>query len=652
MAEEVPADAVMKLTSGETVTYFDDIQDAIAAVNALKTGSHELVALKDVETLGNEYTRFRIYAEVTLDLNGKHLVLNNHGYAAHNGIAIAVEEDAHLILVDSVGGGEIEVNGVGFYLTEQEGPSALTVKGGTINASKGAVSAFNTSTVNIEGGTFNGHLASNGSAGLHDVIFNISGGKFNDMMYFPGVNNKINIFGGEFTPIGKKAVIEIRSGVLNISGGTFINHKNTDDNKTLSPVTNGSGNLEGVIVASKPNENYQGHTVVNITGGQFNNDLGDILVLGNIEDGNTVSLVANVASGLIADNKINIYDKNPGIASTYNWLVNYADVNELFEEFDNLKEVDYSAASYTVLEQAIANLDDLLVKVYTDETILKAELNQKVAVANTAFANLVDLTDAKDAYALYTRLNLDPYTKDTKDAFTTALNALDAQIKNANVTADQLVTAVNNVKATNAALRKIDAPVVIEVDEEVLKEIGITAPTVGGLDTAITFTPQEIAAGAKAEVALKPRTLDTVAPAEKVLVDAYFANLPTKPANVLLLDIALNKVVGGNSVPIANANGSIEIAFGLPAAFKNVAFHIIRIHDGVVEVLPHVVVDGVVTFETDKFSTYGIVEGAAVVPTEPDKTPPTGLANDYALYMMTLILASAVILFTRKRKYN
>lgn len=68
------------------------------------------------------------------DLNGKTLKLHNKVWGDHRGIAFAIEQNAHLTIEDSVGGGIVEGNHSTFYLTEQVGPSKLTILGGTYKA--------------------------------------------------------------------------------------------------------------------------------------------------------------------------------------------------------------------------------------------------------------------------------------------------------------------------------------------------------------------------------------------------------------------------------------------------------------------------------------------------------------------------------------
>lgn len=298
-----------------------------------------------------------------------------------------------------------------------------------------------------------------------------------------------------------------------------------------------------------------------------------------------------------------------------------------------------------------------------DATLIELDqASNAVKVTAETLPKVADYTEGKTLQTQFASYIATDYTTDTWTILVKAMDAMVLLIDHENVTQPQFDTAVGNVKTAMDGLIKVSIPVPgvptpIIVEETILKEIGITTPEVIGLDLAIMFTDAEIASGAKAEITLDSRTLDSIKLDEKALIDAHYANLKDAPKHVVLLDITLNKVVDGERSSISNANGMLEISFGLPTEFKTLTFHINRIHDGKVEVLPHTVVDGVVTYEADKFSTYGIVEGpaplAAPKPITPGETlPDTGVSKSYVLPMSTMVLGLCLVIAGRERKDN
>lgn len=134
-----------------------------------------------------------------------------------------------------------------------------------------------------------------------------------------------------------------------------------------------------------------------------------------------------------------------------------------------------------------------------------------------------------------------------------------------------------------------------------------------------------------------------------------------KDANVCMyLDIDLTKSIdGGSATEIHNTNGAIEITIDLPESVINTdekinrTYVVLRLHDGEVTVLPATVVNGKLTFATDKFSTY------AVAYTDTDVNgkiiSPETLVVNYELYiaLIALVVLGITLVISRKsRKEN
>jgi hypothetical protein len=109
-------------------------------------------------------------------------------------------------------------------------------------------------------------ISGNGSAGKGGTIINIYSGAevintYSMPMYIPQAG-VVNVYGGTIT--GKDAAIGIKSGTLNISGGTL-----RATGPATIPTTGYSNgiNSSGCAIQIESNDAYSGNIVVNITGG-------------------------------------------------------------------------------------------------------------------------------------------------------------------------------------------------------------------------------------------------------------------------------------------------------------------------------------------------------------------------------------------------
>ena len=136
------------------------------------------------------------------------------------------------------------------------------------------------------------------------------------------------------------------------------------------------------------------------------------------------------------------------------------------------------------------------------------------------------------------------------------------------------------------------------------------------------------------------------------------------------LDINLIKIIGENKTYVTETDKKVKIAFELPESLKNKdanvdrTYGIMRNHDGKVEMLDATYSEktGLITFETDKFSTYAVVyrdtvntdsENAnkpedTVDTEETTETPKTGDSSNVMLWSV-LCLAALATVAVRKR---
>ena len=156
---------------------------------------------------------------------------------------------------------------------------------------------------------------------------------------------------------------------------------------------------------------------------------------------------------------------------------------------------------------------------------------------------------------------------------------------------------------------------------------------VEGLDDldklGITFTDEEKEKDVSVILVLELQKDEDVPKVDKDLLDAYLeANANIDSPMSLLLDISMLKIVGDSASAINELASPITISFEVPFAFRNIDFELLRVHDGKVESLDYDynAETFILTFETDKFSTYALAEVAEE--SEEDETDPVDEEND------------------------
>ncbi|WP_310602301.1 leucine-rich repeat protein [Anaerosporobacter sp.] len=195
-------------------------------------------------------------------------------------------------------------------------------------------------------------------------------------------------------------------------------------------------------------------------------------------------------------------------------------------------------------------------------------------------------------------------------------------------------------------------PVAEDVQKDVVSEEGAPAASLNNnlteLKTAV-FTKEELAliqAGVTAKVYLEVKDIEgTVSQEDKSVVKN---TMNTAAKNYIVgsyVDISLFKKVGNKEAEkITNPNGTVNISIAVPEELKNKDknvtrnYKLVRIHNGVGTVISSSYdnATGMLTFETDEFSTYAIIyeDVSADIATELSKA--TISTKKQTLYAVTV----------------
>jgi hypothetical protein len=219
---------------------------------------------------------------ITIDMNG-HNINSNNKYAFQ-----IIKSGANLILVNTsavqsrllVGAGQpdeysyrgIRISGsnvkatVGSNVTIETGLPVMVYG----NGSPGSAQLDVYGTLKVSACLLDGHayaaISGNGTAGKGGTVINIYQGAlvenpFDPAIYIPQ-DGVVNVYGG--TIKGKASAIAIKSGNLNISGGTL---RATGPNSAPTEGFSNGVNASGAAIQIESNTDYTGNINVNITGG-------------------------------------------------------------------------------------------------------------------------------------------------------------------------------------------------------------------------------------------------------------------------------------------------------------------------------------------------------------------------------------------------
>ena len=182
--------------------------------------------------------------------------------------------------------------------------------------------------------------------------------------------------------------------------------------------------------------------------------------------------------------------------------------------------------------------------------------------------------------------------------------------------------------------------------------------------SGITFTEEEkkeIENGSTVSVSMEVKDVTaTVSESDKKLVEDKVKEVLNNGVVGAYLDLTLLKKVGSlKEVSVTETAAGVVVKLDIPESLKNTdssverKYTVVRIHDGVAEALETSCENGVITFTTDKFSTYAICyEDVAATGNgqSSDNTINTGDVYNIALYVLFAVVSCVGLAFVVLRR--
>lgn len=182
--------------------------------------------------------------------------------------------------------------------------------------------------------------------------------------------------------------------------------------------------------------------------------------------------------------------------------------------------------------------------------------------------------------------------------------------------------------------------------------------------SGITFTEEEkkeIENGSTVSVSMEVKDVTaTVSESDKKLVEDKVKEVLNNGVVGAYLDLTLLKKVGSlKEVSVTETAAGVVVKLDIPESLKNTdssverKYTVVRIHDGVAEALETSCENGVITFTTDKFSTYAICyEDVAATGNgqASDNTINTGDVYNISLYVLFAVVSCAGLAFVVLRR--
>ena len=331
--------------------------------------------------------------------------------------------------------------------------------------------------------------------------------------------------------------------------------------------------------------------------GTYEIENSDIYYFAPMHKENYGGTIKNSKLGIIVNGK---YDEGDAYLNIYNSTFrefNYYNANHILEEgmsFANEKQ-------YGIIDNAnndtYSTAGNVITTIYFDkETKLKP--SEKL--------NLVEYLDyyTEDKEIEYTIEDESIAKIENKE-----LTALKEGSTKVTVTTDEghVVYRINlTVKSANAGkINKINPPI---------KNFASSDFSAENLDNIIPLTNEEQSAkeqGTNINVFLEVKDVsDSVTTEEKAKINEKISN---KETLAMYLDVSLFKQIEGQeATKIEETNGNIKVSLKVPENLKNNnpskirKYYILRLHNGVVDKLETELNGDILSFETDKFSTYAL----------------------------------------------
>lgn len=172
------------------------------------------------------------------------------------------------------------------------------------------------------------------------------------------------------------------------------------------------------------------------------------------------------------------------------------------------------------------------------------------------------------------------------------------------------------------------------------------SPVVYNFISGIAFTAGEMTGSYGARMTFEVVEKEAASLADLSLIKSYFSTISNEAVQNFILDINLFKSVNSVETPVTETAVPVTISFVVPEGLRDKDFQLIRIHDGVLDVLTYTYDETthILTFTTDKFSTYSLTYTEGL-----ETLPQTG---GYGLVVMAIGLMGigSATLWTLKRR--
>lgn len=441
-------------------------------------------------------------------------------------------------------------------------------------------------------------------------------------------------------------------------------------------VTINAGDFSNAYVTAGGSNGYTNNAVLNINGGTNYN------VVQSVNRGSMESAELNVTDGTISNFYLGGETPDSGVTGT----IGSVKANITGGMITNIQKgksgsveflKDTSALSLTYHRSLIANANEITESFGTsatdtyDDSITGIALNKSELTLTQGAVAVVkaDVTSGADA------------TAEQRKVIWSSNNEKVATVKDGNITAVAAGTAIITAKTesgkTASCTVTVTKPVKVETpsvdttkptdeikvgvnDEKAEQILGTAADQIvaGSQEFTDADTAKAVVEAAKAgktvTVAADVKQADSAnaevkAAAEKIQKKLEALTAESKNTATVAMYLELNVQIKADNAVLGNItklNDPLTFTVMVPEKLQKEGriFYVLRVHDGTVEKLATTVKGSVLTFETDRFSTYALVYEDKKVEdsgTTPDPTPKIQIRNRQhriRLYIMLYLL--------------
>lgn len=183
---------------------------------------------------------------------------------------------------------------------------------------------------------------------------------------------------------------------------------------------------------------------------------------------------------------------------------------------------------------------------------------------------------------------------------------------------------------------------------EVTLDANDITPSMGNVFAAVVFSDAELANPVSVRLEFNVLDSNSINQTEKALFDALAQTaVSSSTTENLYLDINLFRKVNSMEEELISLTTALQISFVVPENFRNRFFELIRVHNGVAEVIDYTYTSSnhSVSFSTDRFSTYGLTYDASV-----STQTSTNTKNNTTIVLPTVTTEKTVTISTNDSK--